>query len=115
MTGGRENRAFPVVDWHRLRLGIASRSLMRSFQMTEITIWCFFLTPTSEFCIPNSAIADLARLFELLVKGKIKPAIAAQLPLTQARQAHEMIEHGDVLGKLVLLAADPAGKARSEP
>ena len=63
---------------------------------------------------PEWFTADLARLFELLAQGKIKPAIAAQLPLTKARQAHEMIERGDVLGKLVLLATDPAGKARSE-
>ncbi|MGD1930496.1 MAG: zinc-binding dehydrogenase [Leptolyngbyaceae cyanobacterium] len=57
---------------------------------------------------------DLAWLFGLLAQGTIKPAIAAKLPLTQARQAHEMIERGDVLGQLVLLATDPAGKARRE-
>ena len=38
----------------------------------------------------------------LLASGAIKPPIYQVLPLADARQAHEMIESGEVLGKLVL-------------
>lgn len=44
-----------------------------------------------------------ARLIELLAKGAIKPAIGARLPLREARKAHEMLEAGDTLGKILLI------------
>jgi NADPH:quinone reductase-like Zn-dependent oxidoreductase len=46
---------------------------------------------------------DLTRLFELLAKGVIKPVIAARLPLEEASHAHELIEHAQIQGKLVLI------------
>lgn len=45
---------------------------------------------------------DMRVLFELLVQGKIKPLIAAQLPLDQVCQAHEMLAEG-VRGKIILM------------
>lgn len=47
---------------------------------------------------------DLPMLFELLASGKIKPTIAARLPLLDARRANELLEAGGVNGKIVLLA-----------
>jgi NADPH2:quinone reductase len=44
---------------------------------------------------------DMSTLFNLLVQGKIKPAIAAQFPLDEAPCAHEMLAEG-VRGKIVL-------------
>lgn len=44
---------------------------------------------------------DLSTLFKLLANKKIKPIIAACLPLEEARQAHEMLAQG-VRGKIVL-------------
>jgi NADPH2:quinone reductase len=41
-------------------------------------------------------------LLRLLASGKIKPLISVRLPLAEAARAHEMIESGRVLGKLVL-------------
>jgi NADPH:quinone reductase len=38
----------------------------------------------------------------LIASGAVKPPIYKVLPLSQAREAHEMIESGEVLGKLVL-------------
>jgi NADPH:quinone reductase len=38
----------------------------------------------------------------LIASGAVKPPIYKVLPLSQAREAHEMIESGQVLGKLVL-------------
>jgi NADPH2:quinone reductase len=46
---------------------------------------------------------DLARLFELLREHKIKPLIAARLPLAEARRAHELLGKGGVTGKIVLV------------
>lgn len=46
---------------------------------------------------------DLLTLLDLLKQGKIKPLIARRLPLEEARQAHEMLGKGGVLGKIVLL------------
>ena len=46
---------------------------------------------------------DLRRLFDLLEQKKIKPLIAQRLPLRQARQAHEILGGGGVVGKIVLI------------
>jgi len=46
---------------------------------------------------------DLTTLFELLQNQKIKPIIAKRFPLTEVRQAHEMLEKGGVVGKIVLV------------
>jgi NADPH2:quinone reductase len=41
-------------------------------------------------------------LIRLLSEGKIKPAIHERLPLAQAARAHELLEGGKVLGKILL-------------
>lgn len=46
---------------------------------------------------------DMTTLFELLSDGKIKPVIAARLPLTEAVHAHEMVGSGSVIGRIVLV------------
>lgn len=61
------------------------------------------------FVISNASAADVAaaaaganRLFEA---GAPTPAVADVLPLSQARQAHELLEAGHVKGRLVLSVA----------
>ena len=49
------------------------------------------------------SLPDVLTLLELLKQGQIKPFIAERLPLEEARRAHEMLGHGGVLGKIVLL------------
>ncbi len=46
---------------------------------------------------------DLLALFDLLRQGRIKPVIAHRLPLAEARQAQELLAHGGVTGKIVLM------------
>jgi NADPH2:quinone reductase len=46
---------------------------------------------------------DLTTLFDLLRQGKLKPLIARRLPLTEARQAHDLLGAGSVTGKIVLV------------
>ncbi len=45
---------------------------------------------------------DLIALLDLLKQQKIKPIIAQQFPLTEARQAQELLEKGGVISKIVL-------------
>ena len=46
---------------------------------------------------------DLIALFDLLQQQKIKPLIAQQFPLVEARLAHELLGKGGVTGKIVLV------------
>ena len=45
---------------------------------------------------------DYREAMKLVFQGKVKPAIHAVLPLSEARQAHEILEAGQVFGKVVL-------------
>ena len=45
---------------------------------------------------------DFRNAMNLVFQGKVKPVIHSVLPLSEARQAHEMLEAGQVFGKLVL-------------
>jgi len=51
-------------------------------------------------------IEDLTKLFDLLAQNKIKPVIAARMPLTEASHAHDLIEQAQVQGKIVLTVAE---------
>jgi NADPH2:quinone reductase len=46
---------------------------------------------------------DLIALFDLLHQHKIKPLIAQCLPISEARQAHELLGKGGLSGKIVLV------------
>jgi NADPH2:quinone reductase len=46
---------------------------------------------------------DLTALFESLRQQKLKPLVAARLPLREARHAHELLGKGGVIGKIVLM------------
>ena len=47
---------------------------------------------------------DLGVLLDLLQMKKIRPLVAQRFPLTEARQAHELLGKGGVTGKFVLVA-----------
>jgi len=53
---------------------------------------------------PAAFRQDLIALFDLLQQQKIKPLIAQRFPLVEARQAHELLGKGGVIGKIVLVA-----------
>jgi len=46
---------------------------------------------------------DLITLFDLLKNQKIHPIVAHRFPLSEAKQAHELLSKGGVIGKIVLL------------
>ena len=47
--------------------------------------------------------AGMRALIDMLAAGKLNPRIHARLPLAEAARAHEMLEGGEVLGKLLLV------------
>jgi NADPH:quinone reductase-like Zn-dependent oxidoreductase len=49
---------------------------------------------------------DWATLFKLLEEGKIKPVIMKKFPVLEAAQANALLESGQVVGNLVLLALE---------
>jgi len=51
-------------------------------------------------------VEDWAKLFSLLEEGKIKPEIAARFPILEAAQANALLESGQVVGNVVLLAPE---------
>ena len=51
------------------------------------------------------------RVLGLMADGSVKPPIYATLPLSEARQAHEMLESGAILGKLMLRPGRYHGEA----
>jgi NADPH2:quinone reductase len=56
---------------------------------------------------------DLSTLLDLLHRREIRPIVAARMPLSQARQAHELLGQGGVIGKIVLMptALPASGRA----
>jgi NADPH:quinone reductase-like Zn-dependent oxidoreductase len=52
---------------------------------------------------PTMFREDLITLMALLQQKKIEPIIAQKFPLAEARQAHELLGKGGVVGKLVLI------------
>lgn len=47
--------------------------------------------------------ATLTELFDLLAAGRLKPVVAARIPLAEAVRAHEVLERGGYAGKIVLV------------
>jgi NADPH2:quinone reductase len=52
---------------------------------------------------PTAFREDLSTLLHLLAKRQLRPLVAARLPLSQARRAHELLSKGGVIGKIVLV------------
>jgi NADPH:quinone reductase-like Zn-dependent oxidoreductase len=68
----------------------------------------FKLYGTSFYFIGDkrSFLEDWAVLFGLLEEGKIKPVIAKKFPILEAAQANALLESGQVIGNIVLLAPE---------
>jgi NADPH2:quinone reductase len=98
------------------------------FRGTALFAWyiaCGWLLPGRKRIVPYSIQTlkrlkpelfrqDLTTLFDLLHQQKIKPLIARQFPLVEARQAHELLAKGGVTGKLVLVTNGALPGTRGE-
>jgi NADPH:quinone reductase-like Zn-dependent oxidoreductase len=45
---------------------------------------------------------DFAAVYDLIAAGRIRPVVDRVFPLADARAAHERLEAGEQLGKIVL-------------
>jgi NADPH2:quinone reductase len=52
---------------------------------------------------PATRRALMQRAIDLMAEGRLRPPRPTLLPLADARRAHEMMEAGTTLGKLVLV------------
>ena len=55
---------------------------------------------------PDWYQATLSGFFDMALAGQLTPHVAHTLPLRDATKTHAMLEHGDVAGKIVLMAAN---------
>jgi NADPH:quinone reductase-like Zn-dependent oxidoreductase len=51
---------------------------------------------------PGHEPSDIPKCFAAAAEGKVKPLIEKVLPMSQAAQAHRLVESGEVAGKIVL-------------
>ena len=91
-----------------------SRHRFRALAIFGVYIAASWLLPGRKRVVPYSIQTlmrlrrslfrqDLIALFDLLQQHKITPLIAHRFPLSEARQAHELLGKGGVTGKIVLL------------
>ena len=102
---------------HRGRMASAASSGRHSIRESAILGWYIlrnWFLPGRKSMVPYSIQwlmrlkpawfrHDLLTLFDLLQQKKIRPLIAQRLSLCEARQAHELLGAGGVIGKIVLI------------
>jgi NADPH:quinone reductase-like Zn-dependent oxidoreductase len=88
----------------RLLLKLALLNLLQNGRSLKL-----YGTTTSKFG-RNRYLEDWATLFKLLEEGKIKPVITRQFPLLEAARANALLESGQVIGNIVLLAPEALSK-----
>jgi NADPH:quinone reductase-like Zn-dependent oxidoreductase len=82
-------------------LGFATLALLKLIPDGKRARW--YNIKTLRDTHPDWFREDLPKLFNLLRERKVKPVIAAKLPLREAARANEMLEKAQVSGKIVLL------------
>ncbi|MDX1438001.1 MAG: medium chain dehydrogenase/reductase family protein [Anaerolineales bacterium] len=93
--------------------GVASakKDGLQVIPFTLLMLFLLKLIPDSKQALTTPDISKdnawyretLAELLSLLAAGKIKPVVAARLPLTEAARGHALLEHGGYAGKVVLI------------
>lgn len=86
---GRLN-GYPSGDIPGALIKVGKAGALRTFSMHVFDPW------------PERRREGMRWLIDRLGEGKIRPRIHGTLPLSQASMAHEMLERGDIIGKLLL-------------
>ena len=47
-------------------------------------------------------LANAQKVFEMIQEGRVTPVVYKDLPLSEARLAHELLDSGKVIGKLIM-------------
>jgi NADPH:quinone reductase len=82
--------------------GIKAEINLSDIMLKRLTISGSTLRPRSAEFKARIASALRSKVWPLIESGKIKPVIHARFPLDQAAQAHELMESGAHIGKIVL-------------
>jgi putative PIG3 family NAD(P)H quinone oxidoreductase len=59
--------------------------------------------PSGKAAITAAVVADV---WPMIADGRVRPVIGAELPITEAAEAHRLLSSGEVTGKVVLRVAD---------
>ena len=55
----------------------------------------------------SEVVAEVVRnVWPMVADGRVRPIIGAEFPIDQAAAAHELLNSGDVSGKVLLRVAD---------
>lgn len=74
---------------------------MRILLTKSLTLRCFSMhTLDSDPALRRQIMTEV---IEMLGKGAIRPVVSVKLPLTEAPEAHRIIERGESLGKILLV------------
>ena len=100
----RGGRAAGSPGRHRFRESlILGRYIVRNWFLPGKKRMVPYSIQTLKRLKPEQFREDLASLLTLFRDHKIKPVIARRFPLVEARQAHELLGQGGVIGKIVLV------------
>ena len=93
--------------WPQLLRGLAVGGRLVSFGATtgpegRIDIRVLFWRQLSVLGSTMGSPAEFRAAMDMVFRGVVTPPVHAVLPLTRARRAHELLEAGEVFGKLVL-------------
>ena len=117
MGGDYVERAFPLLRRGGVLVGYGNPLSMRGLLRALAKIVVLNLLPNGKRVKPYGASAflpfnrkpfleDWEVLFRLLQEGKIRPIISGQFPLLEAARANALLESGQVVGNLVLVAPE---------
>jgi NADPH:quinone reductase-like Zn-dependent oxidoreductase len=85
-------------------LSVLAKLILRNVLPNRKTLKLYGTT-TSKFG-RRPFLEDWPKLFRLLEEGKIKPIIMETFPILEAAQANALLETGQVIGNVVLLAPE---------
>ncbi|MEW5868564.1 MAG: medium chain dehydrogenase/reductase family protein [Chloroflexota bacterium] len=111
-------RGFPLLKRGGIWVGYANPlSLSATFRLLGRIAWLNLLPngrratlygTGASYLNWRSFLEDWATLFEMLSEGKVKPVIAARFPILEAAEANRLLESGQVVGNIVLVAPELA-------
>jgi len=116
MGGDYIERSFPLLRRGGVLVEYGNPLSVRGTLRTLAKMLVLHLLPNGRRVKPYGAgsvlfnrkpfLEDWAILFRLLEEGKIRPVISGEFPLLEAARANALLESGQVVGNLVLLAPE---------
>lgn len=111
LTGGQgvdvlvDNVGTPLFEPMRRSLGQSGRWIMIGQLTGEFVPFNpaqLFLKNQSMYSVMSTSRRQLEDVLRLMARGEVKPVISASLPLEDAARAHELVESGRAVGRIVL-------------